>query len=122
MINALLKNPMQMSAGTYYLTATAPEGAYFEFEWQDNEQTSARRSQGKNVVVNDGFTRIVTDYDLGFVAGAFVELDDGNLYIIEQTSKAVASVAYQALNVTRKPVRDTVLVLRMVKNVREGAL
>jgi hypothetical protein len=122
MIHALMKDPMQFSAGKYYLTATEPEGRYFEFSWVDNEKSSTRAAQGHNVVRNDGFTRISTDYDLGFVAGAFVELDDGNLYIIEQIAKAISTTAYQALNVSRDPQRDTILALRLVKNVREGAL
>ena len=122
MIHALLKDPLQFSAGMYYLTANEPEGQYFEYAWEDNEKSSTRSAQGHNVVRNDGFTRVSTDYDLGFVAGAFVALDDGNLYIIEQITKAISSTAYQALNVTKDPERDTVLTCRLVKNVREGAL
>ncbi len=92
MIHALLKEPLQFSAGMYYLTANEPEGQYFEYTWEDNEKSSTRSAQGHNVVRNDGFTRVSTDYDLGFVAGAFVALDDGNLYIIEQITKAAVVI------------------------------
>lgn len=116
MIHMLMRDPEEVFGAFLFKNSTDGDGIYFEYAYEDNDKRSSRVIVGKNILANEGRTRIRTNWEAPFSPSMYVLLEDDNMYFVEAVDRAISSVASQALTVNKSPERDTVLTLRMVRN------
>lgn len=122
MLHMLMRDPEQCFGAYLFRHSTDENGEYFEYKYENNDSRSSRVSVGRNLMTQDGVTRVRTNWDISFFPGSYVLLADSNMYIIEEATNEISSTASQALLVNVLPDRDTILSLRLVRNPRGAAL
>ncbi len=117
MIHMLMRDPEEVFGAYLFRNSSDDIGEYFEFGYEGNSTRSTRATVGKNLLTNDGSTRIRTDWDLSFFPGSYVLLlDDNSMHIIDAVDTEISSTASQALLFNKRPERDVILTLRLVRN------
>lgn len=123
MIHMLMRDPEEAFGAYLFRNSSDDIGEYFEFGYEGNNTRSTRVTVGKNLLTSDGSTRIRTDWDLSFFPGSYVLLlDDNSMHIIDAVDTEISSTASQALLFNKRPERDVILTLRLVRNPKGAQL